>query len=115
MKEEECGLCSEGIQKFVVQQLYWMLLMKSNSCALRRVETSHRGEGVDAWLKLVQRCEPRTHQRAANQLEQLFEEDLSGDLDDKALLRKCMVRRRFSRKTCRVGIWNMPIRTELVR
>ena len=48
--------------------------------------TSSRGEGAEAWQELVQRFEPRTHQRGSNQLMQLLNADLSGDLDDKTLL-----------------------------
>ena len=60
-----------------------MLLMICKSSALRLVMTSHRGEGAEAWLRLVQRCEARTtHQRAARAVNA----DLSGDLEDKTLL-----------------------------
>ena len=55
------------------RQLSWMLLILCKSSALRLVMTAPR-----SWRKLVQRYEPRTQQRAANQLVQLLNVDLSG-------------------------------------
>ena len=80
----------------------------------------------------MQRCEPRTQQRAANQLVQLLNVDLSGDIEDKTLSWERMIHtyEEQTRKICaedlRVGVWlsnapestlktHMLMRTELVR
>ncbi len=67
------------------KQLYWMLLMICKSSALRVVMSVDKGEGAEAWRKLVARYEPRTQQRQATQMVALLNLDLSGDLEDKTL------------------------------
>ena len=108
-----------------------MLLMICKSSALLVVMTT-RGEGAEARLKLVQRYDPRTHQRAANRLVQLLNADLSGDLEDKTLLWERMVKTyeeqmgQVFAEHLRFDIWlsnaperaiktHMLIRTDLVR
>ena len=109
-----------------------MLHMICNSTALRLVRTSSQGERGEAWQNMLQRHEPRTHQRAANQLVQLLNADLSGELEDKTLSWERMITNyeeqaeKASADYLRVGIWlsnaadsaiktHMLMRTGLVR
>ena len=65
------------------------------------------GDGAEAWQKLVQRHERRTHQRAANQLEQFLYADLSRDVEDKTLFWELMLESygKVFAEDLRIGIW----------
>ena len=114
------------------RQLYGMLLMICKLSGLRLELTTPRGESAEAWEKLVQRNEPRTHQRALNQLVKLLNCDLSGDLEGKTLLWERMIKTQEEQtgkmfaEVLRVVVWlssalesaiktHMLMRTELTR
>ncbi len=109
-----------------------MLLMICKSSALRVVMSVDKGEGAEAWRKLVARYEPRTQQRQATQMVALLNVDLSGDLEDKTLNweRQIAVYEEQSKKVfaddLRIGAWlraapesavktHMLMKTDLVR
>ena len=109
-----------------------MPLIICKSSAPRLVITSLRGEGAEAWLKLVQRYGLRSQPRAANQLVQLLNAYLSGDLEDLTLLWERMIKtneeqtEKVFAEDLRICIWlsdaaesaiktPMLMRTELVR
>ena len=81
----------------------------------------------EAWQKMVQPNDRWTHQQALNQLVQLLNVDLLGDLEDKTLLWKRMIKtEKVFVEDFRIGIWlanaleraiktHLLIRAELVR
>ena len=62
------------------EQLYWMLLMLAKGPALQLVLGAGRGEGLEAWRILNDRCEPRLRTRYAAHLMQIMSFNLNGDL-----------------------------------